>query len=675
MNKKLNELRESLIAEAKGSPMLLSDLAGLEAYVSESYNSRSFIELLQNADDAGAKRFCVRKADDYLIVSNDGRPFDIKDMESLCRSASSGKIRGTSIGYRGIGFKSVVSIAKDVHLVSGEFEVTFSKKLSKQIVPEAPRVPLIRIPHNIDFKVRSALDNIIHEIQEEGYQTIFIFSGVVASQIDDEYTNFALTTLLFLNNIRNVQISLGKSVNAIINFNSQNEYGKKLKITSNDSVKDWIVCSDKFCSIAFSLNNSKIARLPKDKAAIHAFLPTEDCSGLGVIVNGDFSTDPSRRHLIMDDTTNKVIANLAKLYGKLLKQGLANGNIGLINALMPYFDMKLTQLMKVSFEKELANQLKESCEAYFSKIKLSPNWLNTGDYAKINPQTIAFECSEVTGLDSTLKYLGSKTDDLEKIISKLPDVELSVIGYAQLATAGMKSFLMNRKIKAFDKMPLFVSDSKLCSLSEIESSGKKIDDSFVQLLADNGMLQNEIGNFLEKQGFKSLRSRQFANEEPKPAFSGNEETESEFSSVADWFNRVSTSKPAVADSVNIQRWRSAEENTLAALNGNGFRLRDVSTQNVGYDLEGTDPNGNEIYIEVKSIDFVGQKFRMTNNEFATAQYNQDSYYLAIVRQTKESLEISLIKNPIKNLNMNRQCVQWVWECSGYEYNPMKFNLR
>ena len=42
---------------------------------------------------------------------------------------------------------------------------------------------------------------------------------------------------------------------------------------------------------------------------------------------------------------------------------------------------------------------------------------------------------------------------------------------------------------------------------------------------------------------------------------------------------------------------------------------------------------------------------------------------------KEALEISLVKNPIRNLNMNRQCVQWVWECSGYEYNPMKFELK
>ena len=86
------------------------------------------------------------------------------------------------------------------------------------------------------------------------------------------------------------------------------------------------------------------------------------------------------------------------------------------------------------------------------------------------------------------------------------------------------------------------------------------------------------------------------------------------------------------------------------------------------------PNGKNIYIEVKSIDYVGQKFRMTNNEFAAAQYKPSNYYLALVYQNKDSFEISLIKDPVNRLNLTRQVVQWVWECTDYEYRPMKFSL-
>ena len=66
---------------------------------------------------------------------------------------------------------------------------------------------------------------------------------------------------------------------------------------------------------------------------------------------------------------------------------------------------------------------------------------------------------------------------------------------------------------------------------------------------------------------------------------------------------------------------------------------------------------------------------MTNNEFAAAQFKQDRYYLAIVLMGNDTIEISLIKNPVNNLNMNRQCVQWIWECAEYEFNPMKFELK
>ena len=152
---------QQLLNEAQASPMLLSDLAGLENYISESYTNRSFIELLQNADDAKASSFYVGRLNGYLIVANDGRPFNSADVESLCRSASSSKIRGNTIGYRGIGFKSVVSIADEVHLISGDYQITFSRELTKSIVPDCVKVPLIRIPHPIRREVRDeVIDNI-----------------------------------------------------------------------------------------------------------------------------------------------------------------------------------------------------------------------------------------------------------------------------------------------------------------------------------------------------------------------------------------------------------------------------------------------------------------------------------------------------------------------------------
>ena len=683
MNNELSKLRDSLIAEAKSSPMLLSDLAGLEAYVSESYNSRSFIELLQNADDANATKFYVKRSGDYLFVANNGRPFNIKDLESLCRSASSNKVRGTSIGYRGIGFKSVVSFAKEVHLVSGDFEITFSKELSRKVVPQASKVPLIRIPHEINNSVKNELTNEIKAIQDEGFKTIFIFSGVLANQIDEEYTSFASTTILFLKSIQVIKILLSKKVTANIAVVDENEKGRFLRVSTTDAISNWFVCSDSNCSIAFSMNNGKVARLPKNEAVIHAFLPTEDSCGLGVVVNGDFSTDPSRRHLIMDETTVTVISNLSKLYASLLKYALSNKDKHIIDALMPYFDLKLIQLMKQSFEKEFSKKIKETFGKELSNLKLSPSWLNAEDFAKImaasNLPFVAPECSEVNGLNDFLKYLGNRTEEIGSLLSKVSNVELSVLGYAQLVAAGIREVLMNHKLASLCATDLVISDGRLCSFKEINENEEEIDESYVQLLLDNGVSENDISQFLKKMGLSNINEVQFSDDD-EDDYTFNDEDEDEEddmsapSSVSQWYNDASSSsKPAVYNE-GLQKWRSAEENTLSALNANGFRLKDVSKQNLGFDLEGSDPNGKNIYIEVKSIDYVGQKFRMTNNEFAAAQYKPGNYYLALVYQNKDSFEISLIKDPVNRLNLTRQVVQWVWECSDYEYKPMKFSL-
>lgn len=685
MNKEISILRESLITEAKSSPMLLSDLAGLEAYVSESYNSRSFIELLQNADDAKATKFYVKRSGDYLFVANNGRPFNIKDLESLCRSASSNKIRGTTIGYRGIGFKSVVSFAKEVHLISGDYEITFSKELSKQIVPQANKVPLIRIPHELDKSIKNEFAGEIKEIQDEGFNTIFIFSGVLADQIDDEYTSFANTTLLFLNSIQVIKIHLRKKVTANIAEIDKNEKGRFLRVSTTETISNWFVCSDANCSIAFSMNNGKVSRLSKSEAIIHAFLPTEDSCGLGVVVNGDFSTDPSRRHLIMDETTIDVISKLANLYASLFKYALADNDKGVVDALMPYFDLKLIQLMKQSFEKEFAKNIKDTFGRELSNIKLAPSWLNAEDFSKImessNLPYIAPECSEVLGLSDFLKYLGNKPEVVESFIKKAGQAEISVLGYAQIVAAGIKEVLMNHKLPSLTTTDLVISDGRLCSLKELDDKEEEIDESYVQLLVDNGISENDISLFLKKTGLSKINEVQFSDEDDDD-FYGNDYGEDDYGdkesynpkSVSQWFYDAGTSSKKVANNEGVQKWRSAEENTLVALNANGFRLKDVSKQNLGFDLEGSDPNGKNIYIEVKSIDYVGQKFRMTNNEFAAAQYKPDNYYLALVYQNKDSFEISLIKDPVNRLNLTRQVVQWVWECTDYEYKPMKFKI-
>lgn len=152
------DIRDSFLAEASSAPLLFADLAKVELYIAESYRTRALIELLQNADDAGATTVRISGDDDCLIVANDGRPFNADDVQALCRSGASSKQRGTgTIGYRGIGFKSVAGLAKEVVVLSGEHSFRYSKDQTRSVLSLKGDVPLIRVPHPLDRNERDEL--------------------------------------------------------------------------------------------------------------------------------------------------------------------------------------------------------------------------------------------------------------------------------------------------------------------------------------------------------------------------------------------------------------------------------------------------------------------------------------------------------------------------------------
>jgi hypothetical protein len=126
--------------------------------------------------------------------------------------------------------------------------------------------------------------------------------------------------------------------------------------------------------------------------------------------------------------------------------------------------------------------------------------------------------------------------------------------------------------------------------------------------------------------------------------------------------------------VSLKRWRGAEQQVLSLLMAQGWKAEDVSRQNIGYDIEAKTAEGNEVYVEVKAIDYPGQAFTLTSNEEAIARQKGKAYRLALVRQTNEFLEVAFITDPVNQLKLTRQCRQWVWECAGYEFHPERFTL-
>lgn len=681
---KFEEIKIKLLEEAKASPNLLSDLAGLENYISESYHNRSFIELLQNADDANATKFKIIKENGFLFVANNGRIFSQQDFESLCRSASSQKVRGETIGYRGIGFKSVVGFSKEIYVLSGDLEISFSKEKTKLEIPNATRVPLIRIPHPLIDEDKKIIKPIHNSLKSEGYTSIFVFTGITANSIESEFNSFEYNSLIFLRNVIETEISLNGLVNTKITKNHISDSELKIEFQTNISSTNWLISKDPETSIAFSINEDKITKLSPEESFVHAFLPTEDSNGLGVLINGNFSTDPSRRHLIFDTHTTDSIKACSKHIVKLLENNLirdSNESISLVNALIPSFDPRMIQFMKNSFSKHLIEEVKNADSKFLNKLKLCPSWLNPKDFKLlINEKKHIVNNSfyELEGFNSFIKYLGASEVQFKELVYNINDADLSILGCVQLTKYFFKSILSNAITDDSENLNLRIlfSQGQRKSILELQKNPSLIDESFISLLIENGLTEFDIKQVFKKYFtdiniesiFRTVIDQSKSNEQHEFI-----EHIKESNSVVNWFNKSKeTSKDLIKQSV--KRWRSAEEQTLVFLNLNGFDLKDVSKQNIGYDLEGYDPDGNEIQIEIKSISLPGQKFKLTNNEIAVAQVKQKSFFVAIVRQYENIFEIALIPDPVNNLELNRQCVQWIWECENYEYKPMKFEI-
>jgi hypothetical protein len=664
----LHEVRNFLLEEAMKSPALLSDLAGLEQYVAESYDARSFVELLQNADDAGASRFAIQRAGDLLVVANDGREFNQQDFESLCRSAASSKHRGTSIGFRGIGFKSVVGFAKAIHLFSGQLEATFSRELTARAIPEATRVPLVRIPHPVEPGLRNGLCSTLDRLRGDGFKTVFVFADLIASGIEAEFAAFDPTSLLFLRHIRQVELNAG--VEAIITVRREvvDSRTRSIRLASSEGATKWSVIERDGIALAFVCDEAGTARLEEAQAVVHAFLPTLETTGFPFKINGDLSTDPSRTRIILDERTAAGIASIAKLIVALIDECLnalsAKADAKLLAALMPISDPRMAGFHRRGFKTELYSAVKREASERFAGFLCRPQWLNAMDFSKLaeasGVKAVPRSLEGVEGLTAFLKFLGAKEATINDVSPGLVCVAPSIGGAAEVATH-VSNLLATKQIEseAIDvEWRLWPVGDVPLSLDEARKQNEPLVESFTDLIAEKPGGGIELPRMLESLTDSTTAARLLPS---KPAVSSQS---------------PSAGVPATTPTqrISLKRWRAAEQQVLEILKAWGWRVEDVSRQNLGYDIEGRTDTGEDVSVEVKSLDFAGQAFTMTSNEEAVARQKGKAYRLALVRQTGDQLEVAFIQDPINQLKLTRQCRQWVWECAAYEFRPQRFSL-
>ena len=692
-----SSVREELIGEARNSPGLLADLANLERYIAETYSARSFIELLQNADDAKAGRFLVTRHGEWLICANDGIAFSRQDFYSLCRSASSNKQRGQTIGYRGIGFKSVVGVASSVHLLSGELHTTFSRDLTQICLGIDSPTPLIRIPHPLAIDKSEEVLDFARELKLSGYTTVFILGGLDSDRVQDEFDQFDSDYLLFLRHISEAAVLLPSKRLYLCGRSPLDVATREVSIKGPDRRSTWRIHRVDSCDLAFSLNDGKPVPLNPASAIAHAFLPTLEATGFGIRINADFSTDPSRTRIVYDDWTLKCIGDAAKAIASRISDAIltSKGDREVLACLTPTVDLATLSLQKRSFKTELLTSVKNRLGHLKDAVSLAPAWLNKTDILRIssflNRQILIPDSTQSAATTAFMHYLGVKALPVQSVLQAAEKVELTQDGCAELiahcrrnvaAGIGLRQ-LVDRPIWEGHRHPTLRS-----SLHTILEKGLALAPDFVESIRVAGVNPTELGDWLKFADLKpgaiaillpdveiaSLSSFPASATPVSPLLDATSPTQGASFDPLLPKNEASSNVILVADHItsrSLPAWRGAEQYVAQVLEKFGYNVEDKSRQNLGYDLY-VEKLSKKHYIEVKLLDYAGQPFVITTNEEAVARECADSYVLALALRGKEGTHLQFISDPVRRLRFVRQCRQWVWECSEYEFAPNQY---
>lgn len=672
----ITQISNDFILEAKSSPALMADMAAMEKYMAESYTSRIFIELIQNADDCGSNKVGLYEKDGTLYFANDGRAFDANDIRAICRSGASMKRRGENIGYRGVGFKSTTALSEDILIYSSNTLFTFSKKVaSKQLGVDKNSVPTVRIPFLLNISDAGILQT-INSFLKEGYNTIFVFKNANVERLKEEIHELSSDVFIFLRFIEHCFINT-TFCQKYISMEREHSNSYSYIQTGNER---WKIIRDANAALAFKMEGDRMIPCQNNEAVFHCFLPTLDKSPYPFKINADFSTDPSRKHITYDDITDKAIDTIGMIIANLVSDCLNgsniidksfltllknNGNFSVVNQkLTAQLKRKITSIQLV---------MTDNRRQKISDYKLLPEWLEPGEKEMLRLNSMVIHYSSLPHfiyeknyhVDEFMTIYSQDSYDNETLIKILEESvvqNLMLESHIRFATKVIKKAILDDKIYG-----------KKSDLSKVIDNLQRRDDqgiSAVELLGQ-GLNDLEKDYISESTGLTFRRDKK--TEESKKAYKEQRRVERIRRAEGETNNEgqkiigpayTTSSRPAVA------KWRSAEQRVVIIEKSMGNDAKDVSRMNVGYDIESVDKNGRKRYIEVKSLNKDTSEFSITNNEYTTAhQYGKD-YYICLLFENKAIY----IQDPLKALEFVKRIRQWEWVCDRYEGIEIPFDV-
>lgn len=288
-------------------------------------------ELLQNANDYPHNKEHVSVkfilTENYLFFMHSGACFNLRNVVGISSINQGEKKRNTeTIGYKGIGFKTVFVNNEYVYLHSGDWSLRFDKEYSEEkFFGECPwaLMPIPTSQEELDNEVRNEISNNNMRVQFALKHKFDARKNI--EQLDKVFCDNQI--LLFIPNVYKVEVITDGCTRHIVEKDASKWVVKDYKFPVPKDLREWVEDNinsgdkipEKFkdidnVRISFAVGREGNALVPVENARVYNYLPTELRLGFSFLFNADFVPNGSRSGLHDVNWNDQIMEQCGRLY-------------------------------------------------------------------------------------------------------------------------------------------------------------------------------------------------------------------------------------------------------------------------------------------------------------------------------------------------------------------------
>jgi hypothetical protein len=317
----------------------LDERGRAQELVRQQYSGRYPFELLQNANDAAADtnrpgrvRFVLTDA--AVIAADNGAGFGEEQIRAICGLGRSSKDPRKSVGYKGLGFKSVGEITNRPQIISDGVAFEFDDQRVRDTVIAAAgsldprqRLPVYAFPFSVNEAEIGSDAAVVRDARADGFTTILrlpLRAGLPREEVEQHLVETLLPRLLlFLTAVDEIEVAGTSADFRAVASRESHALHDEVLVETNGSLAHWLVYRkwiDTDRALVEPLGDAwaEVERVqvaiavPLDATGLptketlfplHVYFPTEESTGLPVVIHGDFALQIDRRQLATSPET------------------------------------------------------------------------------------------------------------------------------------------------------------------------------------------------------------------------------------------------------------------------------------------------------------------------------------------------------------------------------------